>query len=132
MNIYLDIDGTLLYKNKKIIKNLKDFLTLAFSKGDVYWLTTHCRENNNQAVLRHLEPFVSVDEMALLKKIKTTEWRTLKTEAIDFEKPFLWFDDFLFLAEREILKNAGVFDCWIEIDLSKDVSIDISELNKNI
>jgi hypothetical protein len=116
MNIYLDIDGTLLYKNQKVIDNLEFFLIEAFSKGDVYWLTTHCKENSNEAVLRHLEPFVSVEEMELLERIKPTSWRTLKTEAIDFSKPFIWFDDYLLFVEQEKLKEVGVFSSWIKVD----------------
>ena len=119
MNIYLDVDGTLLYKNKKIVKNLREFLEIAFSKGNVYWLSTHCKENDNQAVLRHLKPFVSKVIMSLLKQIKSTEWKTLKTEAINFNQPFLWFDDYLLLAEQELLKNKGVLDSWIKVDLKK-------------
>lgn len=124
MNIYLDVDGTILFKNKKVIENLNKFLRSAFSKGDVYWLTTHCKENNNEAVLRHLEPFVSSEEMELLKRIKPTSWRTLKTEAIDFSKSFLWFDDYLLWVEQEKLKEEGFFDSWIKIDLLK-----VNEIN---
>jgi len=53
----------------------------------------------------------------LMRKIKPTSWDLAKTRAIDFTKPFLWFDDDLFFEEREDLINHGVLDNWIKVDL---------------
>jgi len=44
----------------------------------------------------------------------------LKTEAIDFSKPFLWFDDDVFEEEKKILKLNNCFDSWVEVDLGKN------------
>ncbi len=126
MNIYLDVDGTIIDKKGKIIENLSEFLIYAFSKGDVYWLTTHCKEGNNEAVLRHIEPFVTSEQMDLLKKIKPLKWKTLKTEAIDFTQPFLWFDDYLLEVEKNILKEKGFFNCWVKPD--KILLFDLNKL----
>jgi len=120
MNIYLDIDGTILTKDKQPAKNLDYFLNWCFSKGDVYWLTTHCKENKNKAVLTYLQPFLNQNTMDLVTKIKPSKWNTLKTEAINFDKPFLWFDDYLLYVEQEELKKRGVFDSWVQVNLNKD------------
>ena len=55
-----------------------------------------------------------------MKKIKPTSWQTAKTRAIDFSKPFLWFDDDLFYEEKETLKKHSALDNWIEVDLAKN------------
>lgn len=55
-----------------------------------------------------------------MKMIKPTSWDLAKTRAIDFSKPFLWFDDDLFHDEKQALIEHGVLDNWIEIDLSKN------------
>lgn len=39
--------------------------------------------------------------------------------AIDFTKPFLWFDDDCFTGEKIDLQEHGVMNSWIEIDLRK-------------
>lgn len=55
-----------------------------------------------------------------MKNILPTNWDTLKTEAIDFSQPFLWFDDDLFNEERKVLIENNCLDSWVEIDLAKD------------
>lgn len=43
----------------------------------------------------------------MLKKIKPTNWDTLKTEAIDFESNYFWIDDNPMEAEQKILKEKN-------------------------
>lgn len=52
--------------------------------------------------------------------IKPTTWVNSpnKTSAIDFTKPFLWFDDDCFFGEKQDLLKHNVFDNWIKVDLS--------------
>lgn len=38
-----------------------------------------------------------------LKQIKSLSWNITKTEAIDFTKPFLWFDDGLYDDIQEVI-----------------------------
>ncbi|MBU0458469.1 hypothetical protein KKF03_03390, partial [Patescibacteria group bacterium] len=54
---------------------------------------------------------------------KPTTWNTWKTEAIDFSQDFLWFDDYIFAEEKEVLKENNALDKWIEVDLAKDPDI---------
>ena len=120
MNIYLDIDGVILVNDIQEAKHSKEFIKYLTDNHNVYWLTTHCKgdaEYTVNFVSRYFDP----ETIELLKKIKPTNWDTLKTEAIDFDKPFLWFDDQLFDSEKDELDCRNLLDSWIEIDLSKNV-----------
>lgn len=118
MNIYLDVDGVILTKNKKQMNGLKEFLEILYSlfPDNIYWLTTHCKENDNSRVLGHLKGLLDDDLYQILETVKPTTWYELKTEAIDFKEDFYWFDDCVFLAEQNVLKEKGVFDSWIKVD----------------
>ena len=44
MDLYLDIDGTLITKQGcKEADHLFEFLSFAIDKCDCYWLTSHCK-----------------------------------------------------------------------------------------
>ena len=46
--------------------------------------------------------FFDEETVTLMKRIKPTNWNINKTEAIDFETPFLWFDDDLLREKKKI------------------------------
>ncbi|HSA08310.1 MAG TPA: hypothetical protein P5099_02980 [Candidatus Moranbacteria bacterium] len=119
MNIYLDIDGVLLANEKNPAKHADEFIKYVVKNYPTYWLTTHCNAENDHAA-ELLSDYFSDETMKYIRKIKSTDWRTWKTEAIDFTQPFLWFDDDLFEKEREELKRHGALDNWIEVDLRKN------------
>lgn len=119
MNIYLDIDGVILANDLNKANYSPEFIKHLVKKYPVYWLTTHCKGNADYTV-RFLERFFDEETIKIMKNILPTNWNTLKTEAIDFSKPFLWFDDDVFEAEKEILRDNNYFDSWVEIDLGKD------------
>jgi hypothetical protein len=95
MNIYLDIDGVILANDKQIANYSEDFIKHLVTNHNVYWLTTHCRGN-------------TLYTCNLLKKILPTYWEINKTEAIDFSKPFLWFDDDLYKNENQLAKYLKI------------------------
>lgn len=104
MNIYLDIDGVLLADTATPAEYANEFIQLVLSKypDSIYWLTTHVWNGEN--VISHsLAPYPEPETQALLGKIKPTKWGQWKTDAIDFNQPFLWFDDDLYPEEREVL-----------------------------
>jgi hypothetical protein len=70
----------------------------------------------NDAV-KHVAPAVEAETAKLLEKIKPTQWGELKTDAIDFSQPFLWFDDDLLAEEREVLKAHNALDGHVMVDL---------------
>jgi hypothetical protein len=60
------------------------------------------------------------ETVEFLKKISPTSWKIAKTEAIDFDTPFLWFDDDLYDDEREELIKRNLLSSWIEVDILKN------------
>ena len=120
MNIYLDINGVVLKNDLTPAPHLKKFLTLMLEKHQVFWLTTHC-QGDGEVTVDYLARFFPEEYLELFRKIKPTKWNVLKTDAIDFSKPFLWFDDQLFDFEKADLVKHGVLDSWIEVDFSKDI-----------
>ena len=118
MKIYLDIDGVLLdTKEYKQMPYLKEFLTTVFeiSKGKVYWLSTHTKHGESDVALYHLEEALDKDIFEMIKGVKNTKWDTLKTEGIDINSDFLWFDDVIFQAEYNFLESIGKEHCLIKV-----------------
>jgi hypothetical protein len=130
MNFYLDIDGTIITKDQQQAGGLKSFLTYLYKNGEIYWLTTHCKENNITKVFSYLEPILDKESFALIQKIKPTSWQTLKTESIDFSQPFIWFDDYILEAEKIILEKNNALDNWIKINLQKNHTLE-NYISKN-
>lgn len=120
-NIYLDIDGVLLANDLNPANYANEFLRLILQKypDTTYWLTTHCNGDPSVPV-SHIGHLFEQDVLELMKQIKPTSWETAKTRAIDFNTPFLWFDDDLFYEEKQILAEHNALDNWIAVDLSKN------------
>ena len=118
MKIYLDIDGVLLdTKEYKQMPYLKEFLTTVFkiSKGEVYWLSTHTKHGESDIAIYHLEEALDKDIFEMIKSIKNTKWYDLKTQGIDLNSDFLWFDDVIFQAEYNFLESIGKEHCLIKV-----------------
>ena len=116
--LYLDIDGVLLANELNLAEGAKEFIKFAADNFEVYWLTTHCMDGDTEHAIEYLS---RADEeiKPWIKKFKPTVWSLKKTDAIDFSKPFLWFDDDCYSGERLDLNKHNVFHSWIEVDLSK-------------
>ena len=118
MNIYLDIDGVLVgakSPREDVIGFVK--YILEHYPNNTYWLTTHCKGGENHCAewLRANDfPVDLVDEMT--KTIKPTDWGVMKTEAIDMDQDFVWFDDSLFETERKTLEAYYVLDDFYRMD----------------
>lgn len=131
MNIYLDIDGVLLHQKKMTIpEGAEELIRYCLTNHKVFWLTTHCRNNENKAI-QYLKSYYSPSLIELLKRVEPTTWDTLKTEAIDFAEPFAWLDDSPFNAEIEILKKRNRQESLIKVDLNNTNELKgiISKLN---
>ena|SRR3989344_3826031 len=106
MNIYLDIDGVILANDVQQAKYAKELLKYIIDNHTVYWLTTHCNGDASYTV-NFVCRFFDTETINMLKKIKPTNWTTSKTEAIDFNVPFLWFDDQIFNFEKaDLVKHS--------------------------
>jgi hypothetical protein len=123
MNIYLDIDGVLLANELYPAMHAAEFIKYVLTNypDSTYWLTTHCQGDASRPV-RDLADKFDDETVELLKKIKPTTWldSANKTDAINFTKPFLWFDDDLFYKEKETLIKHRVLENWIEVNIQKD------------
>jgi hypothetical protein len=121
MNIYLDIDGVLLANERQAARFADEFLQVVLAKypDTTYWLTTHCWHGENNA-LEVLRPVLKPETIKLIKRIKPTEWGELKTDAIDFSQPFLWFDDDLLPGEQSMLVAHDALQYLVAVDLAAD------------
>lgn len=115
--IYFDIDGVI----RGVASPKEDVMALLRYcldnyPGKIYWLTTHCRggENHTDFALRGEFPDEFVDE--LYAKILPTDWGTLKTDAIDMDSDFVWFDDNLFEMEKAALEQNYVLDGFFRMN----------------
>lgn len=121
MNIYLDIDGVILTNDLNPANHAPEFLKYVLTNfpDTTFWLTTHCQGNANVPI-QHIGHLFDVEIVELMKNIKPTTWDLAKTRAINFSKPFLWFDDDIFYEEKITLINHKVFDNLITVDLKKN------------
>jgi hypothetical protein len=123
MNIYLDIDGVLLANDHNPANFVDEFIKYVLTNypDSTYWLTTHCQGDASRPI-QDVGHLFKPETVELMKQIKPTTWihSSSKTAAIDFSKPFLWFDDDLFINERNELIERNALDNWIEVDLRKD------------
>ena len=120
MNLYLDIDGVLLDYNTEIYaKGAIELIEYITSEFDCYWLTTHCKGDSMPAI-EYLSGYFPPDVIEKLRKVKPTYWEDLKTEGIDFDRNFIWLDDYPFQAEQEVLKNFGVSESLYRVDLGNE------------
>jgi len=118
-DVYLDIDGVILANDLNPANYAREFLKLVINHYPTYWLTTHCKGDAATAVKRLAEVF-EPEMIPLLNKVQATDWDAAKTDGIDFSRPFLWFDDDLFLEEKVVLQRYDVLDNFIKVDLFKD------------
>lgn len=118
---YLDIDGVILANETSPANYAKEFLQTLLDRypESTYWLTTHCQGDANTPI-EHIGHLFDAETIELMKKIKPTKWESAKTEAIDFNEPFLVFEDDMYPDEKEDLLKHGALDNWIMVDLRKD------------
>lgn len=118
-NIYLDIDGVILANEENLSIGAEEFIKYAVDNFDVYWLTTHCTDGDSTHAINYVMRAANEELRPHLEKFIPVSWTDSKTEAIDFSKPFLWFDDDLYESERRDLVSNAAQDSWIQIDLNK-------------
>ena len=118
-DIYLDIDGVILANEENLSIGAAEFIKFAADNFNVYWLTTHCMAGDANHAVWYVLRAGDKSLRPYLDKFKPTTWNLMKTEAIDFSKEFLWFDDDCYSGERLELSKQKVFNSWIEVDLMK-------------
>lgn len=121
MKIYLDVDGTLIHedlsdKYGKAANGLADFI-VALRPHEVHWLTTRCTDGNPSNPRNMLKSQLPIELHDDIDRIKPTSWQDLKTNAIDFDSDFIWFDNDIYTGEWDRLKDCGENQLVIEVDL---------------
>jgi len=127
-NIYIDIDGVLLANEFSLAEGAVEFIKHIGDNFTVYWLTTHCMHGNPGWAIEYVDRASEEDLTPWLNKFIPTEWSMMKTEAIDFDQPFFWFDDDCYTAEKKELAKNKTLRSWMEVDLSKHPDQLIHEL----
>ncbi|MDF7826000.1 hypothetical protein P4B35_18360 [Pontiellaceae bacterium B12227] len=131
--MYLDIDGVLLGKNSGEIQLAyrgDEFIRFAVSTFDCYWLTTHCK-GDVETALRYLRPYVDDETLRDLGRIKATNFRVFKTEAISSSEEFIWIEDELLGGEINWLKENGKLPSWYPVNTYKSFRA-LQELHKDL
>ena len=121
MNIYLDIDGTMIHEDLsenygKPAEGLEDFI-IALRPYDTYWLTTHCTNGDPTRAREIMKRVLPSNLHADIDRIKPTIWQDLKTTGIDFSSDFIWFDNDVYIGEWDILKQCRDNQTVIEVNL---------------
>jgi len=70
-----------------------------------------------------MSKYVSPEVVDLIMRIKPTKWKVLKTEAINMNEDFLWFDDTLSWGEEQELKKHNKVSSYVKVNLDKDPDI---------
>jgi len=119
LNLFIDIDGVILGKaapgDSEIIlaRHAEEFVGWALERFDCYWLTTQCR-GDKQAVLSYLSPFCDEGAIRVFSRVRPTNFKTLKTEALSGD--FFWIDDDPLACEIEWLERHGLLGRWIRVN----------------
>lgn len=119
--MYLDIDGTMIHEDLtenygKPARGLESFL-VALRLYDTFWLTTHCKDGDVTQARRIMKGVLSEEYHEDIDRIQGTVWDTMKTEALDWNSDFIWFDNDIFAEERKALEKCGPNQSVLEVDL---------------
>lgn len=121
MNIYLDIDGTMIREDRWDMQDLgadglAEFI-IALRPHTTYWLTTHCRDGNPERAREIMKRYVPVELHSEIDRIKPTTWDMMKTEGIDWSQDFIWFDNDISAFEWERIEQGSENQQAIEVNL---------------
>ena len=124
MNIYLDIDGTLIHEDltERLgmpANGLPEFLQ-AIAHHNLFWLTTHCREGDPARPITILKRVTDESLHPIIESIQGTVWDTSKTEGIDWSEDFIWFDNEIAAYELEKFADAGDNQQVIEVNIREN------------
>ncbi len=126
-DIYLDVDGVLLTKDGKEMPHLREFLNAVFDLvgENVYWLTTHCKDGSTDRVLQHIRGRLDDDVFSMLEGVKGTSWNTFKTDGIDMQRRFLWFDDVIDETDYRRLEELNREYALLKVESNLDEMVEL-------
>ncbi len=103
----------------KAAAGLEDFI-VALRPYDTYWLTTHCTTGDPVNAVRIMKAVLPQSLHADIERIRPTTWDTFKTEGIDWSQDFIWFDNDIFPAEWERMRQGRDGQLVIEVNLKQN------------
>ena len=135
MKIYLDIDGTMIHEELgpmwgKPATGLEEFL-IALRPYDTYWLTTHCTTRDPVNAVRIMKAVLPESLHADIERIKGTVWSEMKTEALDWDSDFIWFDNDIFPEEWQALEKCKENQSVVQVDLRTNPN-QLEEITRDI
>lgn len=121
MDIYLDIDGTMIHEDRwdtsdLAAAGLAEFI-VALRPHTTYWLTTHCRDGNPERAREIMKRHVPTELYPDIDRIKPTVWDTQKTDGIDWSEDFIWFDNSIGDSEWQRFATAASGQQVVEVNL---------------
>ncbi|MEX1058933.1 MAG: hypothetical protein WEC17_00630 [Candidatus Saccharimonadales bacterium] len=119
IDIYLNIDGVLLDSDSRPANYSREFIKYIVPNFNTYWLSSRSKDGNFM-IIKELSKIFEPKIVELIGGIRPARWSFAKTQAIDFSRPFLWFDDELVVHERLELIRNNVLESWIEVNLTRD------------
>ena len=124
MKVYLDIDGTMIHEDLtenygKAAAGLEEFI-ITLRRYDTYWLTTHCMTGDPVNARRIIKTVLPESRHDDIDRIKSTVWSDMKTEALDWEGDFIWFDNDIFNAEWQALEQCRAGQSVVQVDLREN------------
>ena len=118
MKIFLDIDGVLLTKYGDLAAGAKKFLLWAIEHHETYWISTRTRDGSHRGAL---QAFHGKLDPEVIKAIRPTSWNILKTDALPLgSRDWVWIDDEILHAERDVLISDGSLGRFIQINFDKN------------
>jgi len=122
MDIYLDIDGTMIHEDlahvgDKGAAGLADFI-IALRPHTTYWLTTHCMDGNPERARSIMKKYLPPELHPDIDRIIPTTWSILKTEGIDWSRDFIWFDNDILPEEWGQFEQGSENQLVIEVNLA--------------
>jgi len=135
MKLYTDIDGVLLGKSREtglptLANHAEHYIEYCLANFETYWLTTHCRGSVDMP-LDYLAPYCTSNMLTLLQKLKPTDFKTFKTEALSGD--FIWVDDQPTAYEMMVLQQNNWLHRWYQVNTRKnfdELSLLINALKK--
>ena len=119
VDIYLNVDGVLLDDNSRPANYSREFIKYIVPNFPTYWLSSRAKDKNSM-IIKDLSVVFEPKIIQLISTVRWTRWSFAKTQAIDFSRPFLWFDDELVVHERLELIRNNALESWVEVNLAKD------------
>ena len=129
MKVFLDVDGVLLGcdparpQRLLLAPHALDLLSFVLARAEVHWLAPQCR-GDARTVVDHLVRHSHASErerlLTLAARVRATDHRGLRTEALPADGRFVWLDDGPEQGELAVLRARGWLDRWLYVDTREE------------